>query len=293
MKNMKILVIIGITVLCVLTLFSGISLSGVEGSRHDLRSMFGAGGFLFEQPMDAEQVCVFCHAPHSANRFIWQRTVVNGTTAGGGLYTSAKAANVAGAGGSTPFLLWNRSLSVQTNFSVYTSSTMATPATEIRVYSLLCLSCHDGVSAMNVMYNYPGSGTTPLVPDSYTYMAQLCNADSITGWACNIGDRMTTGDILNLSNDHPISFDYTATHPDTQGTNPGLRTPSIGYANSTSIRLFYNPNTGLETSMECSTCHDPHSGAEGGTAQDVNDAKHPLLVMSKSNSMLCLNCHIK
>lgn len=275
MNHMKTKGKIGIACLitvCVITLYSGISHSEIQFGKHDLTEVGGAGGSNFKfttgnADFEGIQTCVFCHTPHRANPNVRPTTVYNGSQ------------YVVGSG--APMLLWNRSLSNQTTYSVYTSSSMTAPTTEVRAYSLLCLSCHDGISALNVLYNYPGSDNAPLTPygGNFTMLANACNP-YVAGWSCNIGDRLTASDPLNLSNDHPVSFDYTV--------DGGLVTPNVGgWVNTPVVRLFPNPQTGLRTSMECSTCHDPHGESDDASPKD------PFLVVTKVNSALCTNCHIK
>src|SRR3974377_58827 len=91
--------------------------TGVAGSTHDIG---GVG-------------CKGCHAPH------------NGALANGGPQSSGL------------ILLWSRSFSAAANtFGVYDSASMGNKAAElggsalttssdVRMFSLLCLSCHDGV----------------------------------------------------------------------------------------------------------------------------------------------------
>ena len=79
--------------------------------------------------------CKSCHAPHSG-------ALANGGPQGSGL-----------------ILLWSRSFPNSANtFLVYASATMSvqaaelggsalTTSTDVRMYSLLCLSCHDGVTS--------------------------------------------------------------------------------------------------------------------------------------------------
>lgn len=78
--------------------------------------------------------CLSCHAPH------------NGSVATGG--TSQTTGTI---------LLWDRAFTTQT-FGTYSSPTMGNAATEVgtttptateaRLYSFLCLSCHDGVTSV-------------------------------------------------------------------------------------------------------------------------------------------------
>lgn len=260
-------------ILCILTLYSGISHSGVAGSKHDL-SIGGTGLFSY----DTEEVCVFCHTPHGANSGIRPSLVLNASSG----YQE---------GSSPPFLLWNRSRPTLPGttpyFSIYTSSSLDVSVGEIRAYSILCLSCHDGISALNVLANPPGATEGPVEPfwiqnpDGYTMFAQVFNSTSTTGWGPNIGDRESSSDLINLSNDHPISFDYpqVGEHPDVP---QGLVPRTGDYVGVPAVRLFSNPS-GQVVSMECSTCHDVHNEGEDGA----------FLTLTIQNSALCTNCHNK
>ena len=84
------------------------------------------------QATGTTEVCVFCHTPHGANN---QEQ------------------------GDAP--LWNRALPPGDQFTVYDSPNFdalgQTPGTPKGV-SLACLSCHDGVIALDALINAPGSG---------------------------------------------------------------------------------------------------------------------------------------
>ncbi|MDP2166850.1 MAG: cytochrome c3 family protein [Thermodesulfovibrionales bacterium] len=292
---MKFKHLIGLTALiivCVLTLLSGISHSGVLGSLHDLTVSSSNKFFAFDidDPiLINEQICVFCHTPHGAkpsnpNKTVTIMRVWNGTTH---VYEQKIS--------KPQMLLWNRNLPTLPasgpSYLSYTSSTMDTSTTNmgtIRIYSLLCLSCHDGVGAMNVLFNYPMGTTQPLLATSYNTFGEVFNATlgtDVGGINPNIGDRINTNNPMNLSNDHPVSFDFVSTHPDVGG---GLRTPSLGYVQNAAVRLFFSPGTDKDTSMECSTCHNVHD--QGG---EMGSDNYPFLVMSKVGSALCTNCHNK
>jgi len=111
----------------------------------------------------SNEICVFCHAPHNTN-----------TT-------------VAGAP------LWNHAVTTQT-FTLYSSPTLNATMSQPAGVSKLCLSCHDGLTAVDSFGTR--TGTT-----------------FVTGQA-NIG--------TNLGNDHPIGFAYNAA---LIALDPGLKTP--------------------------------------------------------------------
>lgn len=224
------------------------------------------------------QVCVFCHTPHGADTGVQSNTFWNST----GYQNDT---------GSGSFILWNRDIQNSTGFTTYQSSTFQGGSGEVRVYSLMCMSCHDGVSAINVMSQLPHKeptfwfGDDPWGCTVYGQTA-LCpvplsgTPNTLSGTPADIGDR--TGTISELANDHPISIDYTAALATSDG---GLATPNAqGYVVVPEVKLFPNPDGDL-VSLECSTCHDPHTWEPG--------YREPFLVISNQNSGLCLNCHIK
>lgn len=271
---------------------------GVIGTAHDLSvySTGGKSGHFSQYTYDTEQVCVFCHTPHGATEPIGPDTyIMNNPSAPSGSGSGAYQ-NESGS-----FLLWNRALSNAEDYggyATYSSSTLDADGgriAEVRVYSLLCLSCHDGVGALNVLTNAPHSmadsdsdgNPDPTGSGSPTRIGDLVALPGTID--PNIGERIPGSDSLyvELRNDHPISFDYTPSHPD---AGAGLKTPGTnGFVSDANrkLRLFPNPHNGNLSSVECSTCHDPHQ--EGQEALGT----YPFLVSSILGSQLCIDCHNK
>ena len=149
------------------------------------------------------------------------------------------------------------------------------------VLSLLCLSCHDGVGAVNVLLNYPDDQTIASITglgaeDQFGNF----NPGDLANWRLNIGEaNCGTGDTCtgpqDLRNDHPIGFSYAAA----QAADPtGL--------NATLPVALQNRMTLTGGQVECNTCHDPHITNNATT-------KNKFLVMSNSGSAMCLGCHNK
>lgn len=268
---------IGIVMLCVIALTSVISHAGVEGTLHDMSLYAWPADPLHPNPFanfDTGQVCVFCHTPHNANLNIQSGTY----------WTSGGYANAAG--GTKGFLLWNRALSNATSMQLYTSSSMANTPTQVNVYSLLCLSCHDGVSAINVLNQQPGDMVdSDLDGKVDVTLGEPVMIGEVSGIGANIGDRDPSADsgVNNLSNDHPISMNYNYA----QSVDAGLRAATGTYVGDPAVRLFPDPATGTKNSVECSTCHDVHN--QGTDAAGT----FPFLVVSNNGSGLCLQCHLK
>jgi predicted CXXCH cytochrome family protein len=186
--------------------------SGLAGTTHDI----GAKG------------CVSCHAPHNGG-------LANGGPQGSGL-----------------ILLWSRAFPATANtFGVYQSATMSTtPAelggsalttsTDTRMYSLLCLSCHDGVTS------------------TFSPAMQTKNM---------IGSKASFGtgayDSLGLTNDHPVNNPYP-----TPTQNPSM----VAVATvSNTLPLYGTTNT-----MQCATCHDPHNNTNTNYLRQVDNSAHCL-----------------
>ncbi len=143
----------------------------------------------------------------------------------------------------TTDVLWNRDVTGQT-FTVYSSSTMdATPGQPAGV-SKFCLSCHDGTIGLESFGGTTGSTT-----------------NLITGTAL-VG--------TDLSNDHPVSVDYTADTDLAATTKTSLLGGTIA-----SDYLFGN-------NVECASCHDVHGA---GIAN--------FLRVANTQSQLCQDCHEK
>ena len=147
----------------------------------------------------------------------------------------------AGAAGFAP--LWNRT--TINAATVYNSATLDAAVSLASVNTSdapLCLSCHDGASLGSALNNPPAGGT----PTGLT---------EITGGA-NIG--------TDLSNDHPIGFNY-----------GDAATADAEINGSITLPIF-------DGDMWCSSCHDVH-----------DNSNTPFLQLANGGSALCLTCHIK
>ncbi|MDH3282203.1 MAG: cytochrome c3 family protein, partial [Gammaproteobacteria bacterium] len=145
--------------------------------------------------------------------------------------------------------LWNRRAS-GSNYTPYSSSTAIASPGQPTGASILCLSCHDGTIALGDVLSrsspIPFAGGTTTMP---------------------VGPgRLGT----DLSDDHPISFVYSASLANQSGE---LIVPS---ALTGPVRLDASGQ------LQCTTCHDAH-----------NDPFGKFLVMPNSASALCQTCHQK
>lgn len=234
---------------------------GVKYTAHNLGTT-GRGLFAGVDAGTTEtEICIFCHTPHNAaagKKFLWNRL---GTTTQFALYTSSPTLNIS----------------------------QADKAVGISEVSKMCLTCHDGATAMNSMAN-PRPGITTMA------MGDVWNEN--LEWGKNIGERSgVTGDMLantaNLTNDHPISFSYTAV----QALDPTIKLKGAADGPTANGLVFWGPNSDM---LECVTCHDPHinygsyNWREAPDPMGIYDATlAPFLRRSNRSSGLCFSCHDK
>ncbi|MFQ5442311.1 MAG: hypothetical protein ACE5EB_06260 [Thermodesulfobacteriota bacterium] len=245
----------------------GMSANGVVQSRHNL-GFFGGHAMTFGSTTGGTtQVCVFCHTPHHTNtdaKPLWNRSTVNSSA-----YKSY---------GST----------IAGNSTVIAGS--AAGSINAGSVSIACLSCHDGVTALDSIVNAPGNGGVTTPPNSapsqgWSFFDEGTEISNIGGSGNTIGfsSRVNLG--TDLTNDHPVNIVYN------EGTAASLRPKSTniagidlttGLSNTSSLSAYYKwmtqnrwANLGfidtgatiqemLRTDsttsdlVECSSCHDPH-----------------------------------
>lgn len=238
--------------------------AGIRFSKHDFSAtntsstpfagvwqVPGPGGFN----LVIDEVCVFCHTPHGASKNMPGITDVSG---------------------GKPMWLWNRTNPSGYTYSVYSSSTMsATVSNSPTGVSLMCMSCHDGVTsiAVNTLLNPPTGATSNQVIavgiDSPGAIGNVYNGTPFIGWGPNIGDNYpgSLNTTINLSNDHPISFEWPS-------NVAGLKTAPA----DPRLRLF-GPT---KKRLECATCHLVH-----------DPTIVPFLAMPNNDSNMCRACHDK
>ena len=196
----------------------------IVGTAHDLSSNGYSGG----------EICVVCHTPHNSDTTV------------------------------TEAPLWNHAITT-VNFAMYSSPTFdASQDAQPTGSSKLCLSCHDGVTAIDSFGGNTGSNY--------------------------ISGNKAIGRNADLTDDHPISILYDTA---LSVTDPGLHDPAatsvtIGEGGDKTrtgtVAELMTPNS----KVQCSSCHDVHNNFVGPGTND-----QPLLKVSKASSKLCLTCHNK
>lgn len=182
---MKIIVYIG-----VLLLFLFLSEAGSQSIVNTMHNLSISGTGDVKATTESE-ICIFCHTPHNSLP-------------------------------SSP--LWNKDDPGYT-YTLYHSSTIQAVPGQPDGASILCLSCHDGTTALG----------------------NVLNRTTDINFAAGI-TRIPTGKTnmsTDLADDHPISFDYSAglAAADGQMKDPTAILPPVSLRNGR---------------LQCTSCHDPH-----------------------------------
>jgi len=202
---------------------------GIVGSKHDMNQWVANGD-------PYQRVCAYCHTPHHA------------------IKSDVLDYNP----------LWAHTLNESVTFSKYQSASLNASITDPLVGpSRLCMSCHDGVIAIDQHY-------------------------SIDGGMVKTGDNFGNIAVANgqgdLSNDHPIGFDYAAV----AAADRGIRPPTSGFRNNPQgLKINDTLTNGI---MTCATCHEVYN------KDNVADAKQSynyFIYAPERNSDICLSCHDK
>jgi len=257
--------------------------AGIANTKHNLSSTSDPANVRTTAGTD--DICVFCHTPHAGDN-------------------------------SAPVPLWNKRLPVGTGYTSYSSSTIDGTFATVGSVSLACLSCHDGVQAMDNVINAPGSGGFDATGGGAVGLPFTWSSGAIAG-RVDVDGRMTNALTTlsmvgtDLSNDHPISIQYCGGGPSAIGPNAAcrdvdFRAPTNATINSnlawwvdtsvgtpgtrekTDMILYTRNFAGVNgPSVECASCHDPH--VESGTGS----AGATFLRISNTGSAVCLACHVK
>ena len=240
-------------VVAALVATSAFGAPNVTATKHNLS--FSSMNAIKNGVADGGDVCVYCHTPHGSNTAfvgapIWNKTHID----------TATAFTVYGSGA----------------VGVTSGTTIATtPVGLPGDVSTACLSCHDGVSAINSVINAPGSGGyNPTGTGDLRAFLYNTTTTVTAGTVLNMATATSTG-ISNigkdLRNDHPIGVAYTV------GKAGLVADTSTFSGTTTTIASVLRGGK-----VECSSCHDPHEA-------------NPLFLRTIDNasSKLCTSCHTK
>ena len=122
--------------------------------------------------------------------------------------------------------LWNHELS-QATYSIYTSNSLIATPGQPGIYSMLCLSCHDGTVAVDSFGGNNGSNKIP--PDSSAHLG------------------------IDLSDDHPVGIEWLHKDADKLTCSKCHLSHGGGVGGGTGDVPFFDGK------VECASCHDVHN----------------------------------
>ncbi|NOY63282.1 MAG: cytochrome c3 family protein [Gammaproteobacteria bacterium] len=169
---------------------------------------------------------------------------------------------------------WNRLKPAADKNGVYDLYDSRTLDNKVRVpspISLLCLSCHDGTMAVDMIVFKPNGWISS--DDTALHFRINGANDLMSCGKCHNG-RIAHNIAIkhigtDLTNDHPISMTYAGlTHVD-----PDFRPPDGPYGFNNGVKLY-------DGRVECASCHNIHN-------PDVQ------LLLRVGADRLCETCHIK
>lgn len=206
-----------ITAVFICLMVSSVSYAGIVNSKHDLSALYGKG--MQQQYNQYNEVCVYCHTPHSAGSQI-----------------------------SAP--LWNRQYPGGVpSFTLYSSTTLDTTPGQPQGISLACLSCHDGTIAVDEIINPPGNGWTSALFHRRMSPVTVGNTCTVCHQGTIATDHRASYLTTDLSNDHPVSIDYNDL---TSQFGIEFVAPTDTLKGWSDVKLYGGY-------VECASCHDVHN----------------------------------
>ncbi len=235
-------------VLCALALIGPATSGTLVGSKHDMTGLNRRAGVEAMTGLainDYRDPCIYCHVPSS---------VKGSPTAPGG----------------SQILEWNRYLGNSADMQVYDSDSLRTKIQELGNESLLCLSCHDGTMAIDMVITKPDGWGMKNESPLHMRLDKGGGLDKCT--QCHDGTTAHRMDAVvigrNLMDDHPVGIVY-----------PGLF-DSHDFFPPNSEGRFRNGVRLFRNKVECASCHDVHN-------PDI------VPFMRVEPKELCITCHNK
>jgi predicted CXXCH cytochrome family protein len=244
----------------------------IQNSKHNIPT-----GNFKGAPTGYQQICIYCHTPHNPrlNVPLWNRNAQTGNAL---------------------------------NFTFYNSPSLSTYSKKLtnvvvnpQTVSGMCLSCHDGKTALGNIRNAADTGIT--AASVGTISLNTTDASIVDGGTINAaGDRTNGGNSsgvrgiigTDLSNDHPVGINYDNAYNSVdvdqgtgteQGNNIVYRLVQKDTVAKT-LGNFLFSSAGLTgeaaTQLECASCHKVH-----------DPFNPPFLRVTNNMSHLCLACHNK
>lgn len=228
----------------------------ILGSKHDFTGLNARAGVVAMAGVafsDYGYSCVYCHIPPEE--------------------AGAIPSDFGGIDG------WNRYVPAVENYQLYSatgSHTLDTKPGTPNPISMLCLSCHDGTMAVDMVVFPPAT----FDPTTDSAMHMRINAEDNIESCGKCHNGSVAHDIsvkvigTDLRNDHPISMQYAGLG----FADPDFRpAPNPDASNN---RVFSNGVKLYNGYVECMTCHNVHDPSKE-------------LLLRENAERLCLTCHLK
>jgi hypothetical protein len=228
-------------------------------NRHNLSNWSTHGGVRAALSGGTDQLCIFCHTPHSAEPVdgpLWNRIDPAG-----------------------PFPLYGGSLAIKDDYGAgIQAAAQYGTGTYPNGSSRLCMSCHDGVTAIGVGLLRDGSDIAMVGSAGHELDPDGSLFDSL-------------GTVIDLATSHPISFIYSDT---VAGQIETAYDAQFGPGSYFQGPAAFDPSVSSpldsQERMQCTTCHNPHYDTK------LSNAALPPFWQNPSSTLpyddLCAQCHI-
>jgi hypothetical protein len=288
----KLIVILAVSALYATMAFAGRNPgSGISGSLHDLNYVSVSYNTAYQQD-DFQRVCIFCHTPHNAIQAsgtldpLWNHAMAPAMPTAP--YQWAAPANLAAANAGSNAMAFNL-------------------ADYLYGPSRLCMSCHDGVTAVDA---HGAAGSSGASATGVTNMVTSAGTTTYTDGLGATAYRYFNAGASTLATTHPIGFKYQDAY-----VNRGSQ--ELVDVNGTAAKFFdtvapqnvygsYITGTTVANSklikdtlydgyVTCASCHEVHNKNNADNAVGVlSGAKPNYFVWAREEgSALCLSCHKK
>jgi predicted CXXCH cytochrome family protein len=220
----------------------------ILGSKHDFTGLNSRAGVVAMSGVafsDYGYSCVYCHIPP-------EEAGADPTDFGG-------------------IKDWNRYAPATENYKLYKSPTLNSNTNRPNPISMLCLSCHDGTMAVDMVVFKPATFNT--AEDQAMHM-RINGGDNIESCGkCHNGQVAHNISVkvigTDLTNDHPISMRYAGLG----FADPDFRQPDSPTGFDNGVKLY-------DGNVECASCHNVH------------EPTNELLLRARAE-VLCFTCHTK
>jgi len=220
----------------------------ILGSKHDFSGLNKRAGVVAMPTVafsDYGNPCVYCHIPPEQAD---TDSIAKGAIEG-----------------------WNRYQPATDSFQLYDSWYLDSKTRTPSPITLLCLSCHDGTMAVDMVVNKPS--TFDVKEDTAMHMRINGADNTLSCGKCHNGrvahDIAIKHIDTDLRNDHPVSMRYAGL----LRSDEDFRQPHTPGGFSNGVKLY-------EGRVECASCHNVHDPSKD-------------LFLRANSDILCQTCHTK